>query len=150
MHGDAGHGVTAIDAARNAAVAEIVKIRQQEQGLTATIEQLNDEQTKLVADLAVHDAALCSVEEELALRTPGSVAAQQLLDELHQARDHVRHGQELLSRKKALLEQQTDFGALKPSNESKLQLRPQSAVTHAFAQTVANVLEAWHFPGGSL
>ncbi|MDX2277292.1 MAG: hypothetical protein NW206_17745 [Hyphomonadaceae bacterium] len=141
------HGITAIEAARKAALAEIGKIRQQERGLATTVAQLTAEQTSLTESLERQDETLKRVESDLARLAPDSETSQKKLDELLQVRDQVKYGLELLARRKSLLERQAEFSAMKRTSEPKPQLGPQSSVTHEFAQTVASVLRTWHFPG---
>jgi hypothetical protein len=141
------HGVDAINAARNAALAEISKIALQRTGLSATVQQLTGEHASLLLDLLRKDAELALVEEELMRLAPEADASQRRMEDLVRTRDRVRHGLDLLARRASLLERQSEFASLKRSREPKPQLRPQSSVTHEFAQTVAQVLRTWHFPG---
>lgn len=141
------HGVSSIESSREAALAEVTKIRLQQRGLDATVGQLQSEQSELAATLADQNHALAQVEGDLERLAPEAEGIQRQFADVIQARDRVRRGIDLLERRKVLSGRQSAYEAMKRPAEPKAFLKPQSADTHEFAQVVAGVLKRWQFPG---
>jgi hypothetical protein len=102
------HGLTDIEAARDAAQAEIDKIRHQCLDLHGTIEELDAERTARAQRLDELERSLQSVEAELAERAPLADAAKRRVEEILAIRDRVRHGLGLLERQRSLQARRED------------------------------------------
>lgn len=86
------HGMADIKRARDAANAEIEKIRSQQGELRLTVDRLDTEGLSIERTLEELNTDLVSVERELADLAPAASSSKRRLDEVLAVRDHVRHG----------------------------------------------------------
>jgi hypothetical protein len=129
------HGLTDIERARDAAQAEIAKIRRQRVDLSATIAELQNE-------TEVRERQLGELDDSL------RDAARRRLDEVLAGRDRVRRGLTLLEQQKSLQTRRDELVALKPATKAeKPRLGVPATTAHDFAQTMSMVLTEWQFPG---
>ncbi|MFI5011387.1 MAG: hypothetical protein ACHQAY_03475 [Hyphomicrobiales bacterium] len=142
------HGLADIEKARDAAGAEIDKIKQQRTDLRATIEQLSTEGQEIERTLERLDDQLTNLESELASLAPAADVAKKHVDELLSVRDEVRRGLTLLDQRQSLTMRREELSALKPASKAERpRLGASGPTVHDFAQTVSKVLEEWQFPG---
>jgi hypothetical protein len=142
------HGLRDIEAARDAARAEIDKIGRQRLDLRGTIEELEGESTARARRLEELDGFLQSLEAELAELAPAADAAKRRVDEILGVRDRIRHGLGLLERQGSLQSRRDELAALRPASKAeKPKLGVPANAVHDFAQTVSRVLTEWRFPG---
>lgn len=142
------HGLTDIERARDAAQAEIAKIRRQRVDLSATIAELQNETAERERQLGALDDLLRDVEAELNALAPAADAARRRLDEVLAVRDRVRRGLALLEQKRSLQTRRDKLAALKPATKAdKPRLGIPGTTAYDFAQTVSTVLTEWQFPG---
>lgn len=142
------HGIADIKKARDAANAEIEKIRKQQRDLELTIVQLGTEGLTIEKTLDDLEGELATLESELGELAPAARASSQRLDEVLSVRDHVRRGLELLEQQASLVKRKDELAALKPTSKAdRPQLGIPGQVIHDFAQTISGVLQEWQFPG---
>jgi hypothetical protein len=141
------HGLSDIEAARDAARAEIDKIRRQRLDLRGTIEELHAEGTARARRLEELEGALRSLESELGEFAPAADAARRRVQDVLAVRDRVRRGLGLLERQKSLQSRRDELAALRPSKAERPKLGVPANAAHDFAQTVSKVLTEWRFPG---
>ncbi len=142
------HGVEEIKAAREAALAEITKIRVQQRDLVATVTALKSEQTKTASQIEEALKALQETETELERFSPAATTTQRRLEELLEARDAVKHGLDLLERRETLRKRRSEFETMRrEKREDVPKLRIPTTVSHEFAKEVSALLKAWQFPG---
>jgi hypothetical protein len=142
------HGLSDIEAARDAARAEIDKIRRQQLDLRRTIEELHTEGTTRARRLGELEGSLQSLEAELGELAPVTAISKQRVEEILGVRDRVRYGLGLLERQKSLQVRRDELAALRPASKAeKPKLGVPATAVHDFAQTVSRVLTEWRFPG---
>src|SRR5208337_4745810 len=142
------HGLSDIEAAHEAARAEIDKIRRQRLDLHSTVEELHSEGAAQALRREELEESLRSLEAELNELAPVADAAKRRVDEILSIRDKVRHGLGLLERQRSLQARRDELAALRPaSKEEKPRLGVPANAAHDFAQTVSRVLTQWRFPG---
>ena len=142
------HGLDDIARAQSAATAEIRKIRQQEEDLGETVQQLYAERVMLREDLPALAAELESAERQLAELAPAMNEASRKVTEILTVRDRVKRGLSLLDQLSSLQARREALSSArreKPTDRSRLGV--SSTATHEFAQMVSKVLTAWQFPG---
>lgn len=142
------HGLSDIETARDAARAEIDKIRRQRLDLRGTIEELHAEGTARARRLEELEGSLRSLETELSELAPVADAGKRRVEEIFAGRDRVRHGLGLLERQRSLQARREELAALRPASKAeKPKLGVPANAVHDFAQTVSRVLTEWWFPG---
>jgi hypothetical protein len=142
------HGLSDIEAARDAAQAEIDKIQRQRIDLRRTIEELHAERRTQAQRLEELEKSLQSLEAELGELAPMADAAKQRVEEILDVRDRIRHGLGLLEQQRSLQARKEDLEALRPASKAeKPKLGVPANAVHDFAQTVSRVLTEWQFPG---
>jgi predicted nuclease with TOPRIM domain len=142
------HGIYEIDRARLAAGAEIAKIRQQNDELGTTLQDLDLEATEIDRRLDLAEAELTSLEEQLQDLAPVASTARQRVNEILSVRDQVQKGLSLIEQRAALQDRREQLTTLRPPSRSERpRLELPGAAVHEFAQTVSAVLTEWQFPG---
>jgi hypothetical protein len=142
------HGLSDIEAARDAARAEIDKIQRQWLDLRSTIDELHAEGASRARQLNELEGSLQSLEAELGELAPVADTAKRRVEEILPVRDRVRHGLGLLERQGSLQALREELAALRPASKAaKPKLGVPANAAHDFAQTVSRVLTEWRFPG---
>jgi hypothetical protein len=142
------HGIDEIEKARDAASAEVNKIKRQSVDLRMTIGQLDIEGRQIELRLVEQDGELTEIETQLTELAPAADVAKRRLEESQSVRDHVREGLALVEQKGSLQTRRDELAALKPASKSERpRLGVPSTAVHDFAQTISNVLSEWQFPG---
>jgi hypothetical protein len=133
---------------RVASLIEIAKINQQRIDLQHTVTELNAEAARLQESLPKIGARLAAAELALARLTPQATEVRRKLSEITEVRDSVKRGRSLVDQRMSLQNRRAELEALRPAGKAdKPKLGVGGTVAHDFAQTVSQVLRAWHFPG---
>jgi predicted nuclease with TOPRIM domain len=142
------HAASEISDAKKAAIAEIEKIRALDGDLARTVVILRNEEQTLQGDVPMLRDRLRSIELDISRSAPETREIRQKLNELLTARDHVKHGLELLKQRRDLEELKSETTLEKePTSADKPKLGVPGTVAHEYAQHMSQVLKKWHFPG---
>jgi hypothetical protein len=147
-HQRVAHGIDEIERAQSAAGAEIFKIRQQSNELSATVQDLHTEAGQIDEQLETAEADLTQTEKRLEDLAPSASTARQRVNEILFVRDQVQRGLSLIQQRTGLIERRDYLVNLRPPTKAeKPRLELPSSALHEFAQTVSATLTEWHFPG---
>ena len=112
------------------------------------VTELNAEAARLQESLSKIGARLAAAELALARLTPQATEVRRKLSEITEVRDLVKRGRSLVDQRMSLQHRKAELEALRPAGKAdKPKLGVGGTVAHDFAQTVSQVLRAWHFPG---
>lgn len=142
------HALDDVEKVRAASLIEIAKINMQHADLLHTVSELNAEAARLWESIPEIGARLTAAELALTRLTPQVIEVRRKLSELTEVRDSVKRGRSLVDQKTSLLNRKAELEALRPTRRmDRPRLGVGGTVAHEFAQTVSQVLRAWHFPG---
>ncbi len=133
---------------RDAAIAEIAKIRRLRADLMISVTEIQEEQPQRYIQLLKLKNSLVKIEGDMAALLPTADVNRLSLGEIFAARDRVRAGLALINQKRSLLIRRADTDKTKSvSNKDKPALDISGTLAHEFCQVVSKVLTAWDFPG---
>lgn len=142
------HALDDVEKVRAASLIEIVKIKQQRADLQRTVNELGAETKRLQEAMPLMRARLEVAELALARLAPNANMVRRRLSEITEVRDSVKRGRSLVDQRTSLQNRKIELEALRPAGKAdKPKLGVGGTVAHDFAQTVSQVLKAWHFPG---
>jgi hypothetical protein len=142
------HDLEEVTPVREAALAEMEKIKRLRADLQLSVNDLLMERDALREMLPRLQQRLASVEEQIESVLPKVDETRATLAELISVRDRVRAGLALMKQKATLLEKRIETESIKPASKAdRPALELSSLLAHDFCKVVARVLEEWGFPG---
>lgn len=143
------HSVEEIECSHRAAAAEIRKIKRESLELQHTTASLSAEAEGLRRRLAALLAELQTVENDLEGLRPAEAKTRHGFEVLTVKRAEVGHLIDLYERRNRLVLRRAQLEVKQKSGKKseKLAVGIDGTTAFAFARTIQDVLEAWHFPG---
>lgn len=141
------HGAATIDSVREAALAEIAKIRALHAGLQPTIRDLTDERQAVerrASDLTVQ---LEQVENEMSDLSLSVSSREFILRETLKRHDLEQKLARLKEQHDNFVQRRDDYQKQKQSKKDKITFTTPDRPLHDLCQIVSSILTQWQFPG---
>ncbi len=143
------HGALEIKGTREAAVAEIAKIRRESHDLAQTMAVLNTDALGLGRTSDRLNARWIEIERELSELRPKEAELKAEYERLLTTRESVNRAINLYGERDRLTVRRSQIDVKEPRKKGagKISVGIDSQTAFHFGQTVEKVLQAWHFPG---
>jgi peptidoglycan hydrolase CwlO-like protein len=142
------HHLNDIQVTREAAIAEIQKIRGQQHDLQSTVSDLSVEQERLRIELDQKTEKLKRVEADIEGLSPRIDQWRISLGEIVEAREHALRGKALIDRRQELMRRRAEIEEIRRTPKAdKPKLAVPGSRMHELCKVISEVLTAWEFPG---
>lgn len=133
---------------QQAANAEIIKIRQQQDDLAVAVKDLKEKEKLLCNNHKDLITQLNEVESEIQRLTPFEKKLSEDVTKTITLIEHINHGLELIKQKESYTEKKEELKKVKSLPKApKETFQVPSEIAHQFSLEVSNVLQKWGFPG---